>query len=70
MRIAINTLPIKHGGGLTNLASLVGGLAKVDQKNEYFLIESIDKKQRLDISRDNFKTIPCPKWSTSPTNGF
>lgn len=63
MRIGINTLAINRsdfGGAERYLYFLLCHIAKIDQKNEYFIFVSPQNKDRFTINQKNFKTIICP----------
>ena len=60
MRIAINSLSIAptRGGAKTYLISLVRHLAKIDQKNDYFLFVTPLNEALFEGLGENFKKIP------------
>ena len=63
MRIAINALSVRSGGGVTLLKNLIRGLLSIDQENEYLILITQGKLGTLGLSKTcypNLKTLVCP----------
>ena len=62
MNIAVNTLSVslRKGGTKTYLVNLIKSLAKVDNKNTYFLIVSLRNKTLFQKLGEKFKIIALP----------
>lgn len=65
MRIAINTLAARGGGGSTFPKNLIAALAEEDKENEYFIFVTEQKEKEFKVKRDNFRFIVCPFASRS-----
>ena len=59
MRIAINSLSARFGGGATYIRNLLENLSRIDRENEYFVFTSPEKLESLAFIADtpNFSII-------------
>ncbi|MEA1927379.1 MAG: glycosyltransferase family 1 protein [Candidatus Auribacterota bacterium] len=66
MRIVINALSAKTGGGVTYFNNLLPALGRRDRDNEYLVLLSPSSPVRLETLPDNFKTIRLGRLTDSP----
>ncbi len=57
MKIAINGLSARFGGGAAYLKNLLEHLAKIDHRNEYIVFSSPEKRDSLKIDAANFSIV-------------
>lgn len=67
MRIAINALSARVGGGLTYMRYFLPALAQVDSKNEYLVIVSSDQRNLKIPEAPNFRALKVKSlWNLPP----
>ncbi len=59
LKIAINTLSAKAGGGITHLVNLLPELARLDKVNSYEILVAPEKQDVFHVDAPNFRVIPC-----------
>ncbi len=57
MKIAINCLSARAGGGISVFLNLLPALYEIDKQNEYVVFVSADQKEIIDQIPESFKTV-------------
>jgi glycosyltransferase involved in cell wall biosynthesis len=66
MKIAFNALSAQAGAGISVFQNLLPALAKMDDKNEYFIIVSENQKEILDFIPEKFNVLLLKKVPSNP----
>src|SRR3990172_2106928 len=66
IKIAINTLSVQGGGGVSNFLNLIPSLSRIDNCNEYIVFISDRQREILDTIPDSFKTVTIHYIPPSP----
>jgi glycosyltransferase involved in cell wall biosynthesis len=60
MKIAINGLSARFGGGLAYLKNLLKHLAKIDKENEYIVFSNPERRKIFGVDSENFEIVVPP----------
>lgn len=66
IKIAINTLSVQGGGGVSNFLNLIPSLSKIDKINEYIIFISGRQRELLDVIPDGFQKVIIDYIPPSP----